>query len=212
MYQYFTKNHLFHPNLHGYRCNRSTQTALLQMYDRWVRAAHGGHLSGVVLLDLSAAFDLVDSELLLQKLKVYGFEDDVLSWVESYLSGRFQAVWIDHSLSDFLSCKVGVPQGSILGPLFFLIFFNDLPYSLNCDADAYADDTSMTTSGKTVEEISSTMTDNCELVSNWMLSNKLKLNAGKTHIMTVGTKTRLDMQASQVSVTMDGIVLQKSVF
>ena len=211
MYQYFTQNHLFHPNLHGYRCNRSTQTALLQMYDRWVRAAHGGHLSGVVLLDLSAAFDLVDSELLLQKLKVYGFEDDVLSWVESYLSGRFQAVWIDHSLSDFLSCKVGVPQGSILGPLFFLIFFNDLPYSLNCDADAYADDTSMTTSGKTVEEISSTMTDNCELVSNWMLSNKLKLNAGKTHIMTVGTKTRLDMQASQVSVTMDGIVLQKSV-
>ena len=114
--------------------------------DRWVRAAAGGQLSGVVLLDLSAAFDLVDSDLLLQKLKVYGFDDDSLLWVESYLADRHQAVWIDHALSDFLPCTVGVPQGSNLGPLFFLIFFNDLPHSLNCEADAYADDTTLTVS------------------------------------------------------------------
>ena len=86
IYNYFTRNHLFHPNLHGYRRNRSTQTALLQMYDRWVRSAHAGQLSGVVLLDLSAAFDLVDPVLLLQKLKVYGFDENVLAWVESYLT------------------------------------------------------------------------------------------------------------------------------
>ena len=70
MYSYFSRNHLFHPNLHGYRSNRSTQTALLQMYDRWVRAAHDSKLSGVVLLDLSAAFDLVDPTLLLKKLEI----------------------------------------------------------------------------------------------------------------------------------------------
>ena len=163
-----------------------------------------------MLLDLSAAFDLVDPELLLQKLKVYGFDDNTLMWVESYLTGRHQAVWIDHALSDFLPCKVGVLQGSNLGPLFFLIFFNDLPHSLNCPADAYADDTTMTVTGKTVEEIGNTMTENCELVSKWMLSNKLKLNADKTHLMTVGTKTRLNMQDSQLVVKMDGLILKES--
>ena len=119
IYDYFSSHQLFHPSLHGYHKHRSTQTALLQMYDRWVRAVSDGQLSGVVLLDLSAAFDLVDPDLLLQKLKVYGFDDDILLWVESYLTDRFQAVWIDHAMSDFLESKVGVPQGSNLGPLFF---------------------------------------------------------------------------------------------
>ena len=86
LYDYFTVNRIFHPNLHGYRKNRSTQTALLQMYDRWVRAASAGQVSGVVLLDLSAAFDLVDPNLLLQKLRAYGVEDDMLCWMESYLT------------------------------------------------------------------------------------------------------------------------------
>ena len=72
---YFTKNKIFHPSLHCYWKHRSTQTALLQMYNQWVQAASDGHLSGVVLLDLSAAFDLVDPGLLLKKLKWYGFED-----------------------------------------------------------------------------------------------------------------------------------------
>ena len=210
IYSYFSRNKLFHPNLHGYRKSRSTQTALLQMYDRWARAASNGKLSGVVLLDLSAAFDLVDPDLLLLKLKAYGFEDDVLLWVKSYLTDRHQAVWIDHVLSDFLECKVGVPQGSNLGPLFFLIFYNDLPYSLNCDIDAYADDSTMTVAGTTVEDIGTQMTENCEIVSNWMLSNKLKLNADKTHLMTVGTSARLQLQDSQVVVEMDGCVLEES--
>ena len=212
VYSYFSSNHIFHPNLHGYRKHRSTQTALLQMYDRWVRSANDGQLSGVVLLDLSAAFDLVDPVLLLQKLKLYGFDEDSLHWVESYLTGRHQAVWIDHALSDILPCKVGVPQGSNLGPLLFLIFFNDLPSSLSsdADADAYADDTSITVTGKDVKEISEKMTENCQLVSTWMAGNKLKLNADKTHLMTVGTIERLRRQQSDVMVYMDGHQLTES--
>ena len=73
LHNYFTNNKLFHPNLHGYRKHRSTQTALLQMYNKWVQAASDGQLRAVVLLDLSATFDLVDHGLRLQKLKAYGF-------------------------------------------------------------------------------------------------------------------------------------------
>ena len=125
IYNYFTNNKILHPNLHGYRRNRSTQTALLELYDRWVQAAVQGQVSGAVLLDLSAAFDLVPPDILLKKLKIYGLQEDFLSWIESYLTNRYQAVWIDHTSSEFLPLEVGVPQGSNLGPLFFLLFVND---------------------------------------------------------------------------------------
>ena len=116
------------------------------MYDRWVRAAHHGQVTGVVLLDLSAAFDLVDHQILVKKLRIYGVDPNFCEWISSYLQGRQQAVWLDHCFSPFLPCDVGVPQGSNLGPLFSLS-------SLDCDADAYAGDTSMTSSGGTVGKI-----------------------------------------------------------
>ena len=210
MYSYFTRNHLLHPNLHGYRSNRSTQTALLQMYDRWVRASHEGKLSGVVLLDLSAAFDLVDPGLLLRKLKIYGFDDHILEWLESYLSQRYQAVWIDNSLSSFLHCPVGVPQGSNLGPLLFLVFYNDLPYTVSCPVDVYADDSTMTVSANTIDEIGTHLTEACNVVSSWMVDNRLKVNPEKTHLLTVGTERRLRQQESQVQVSMDRVQLQES--
>ena len=96
VYSYFNKNKIFHPNLMGYRKNRSTLTAALQMYDRLVRGAADGKISGVVLLDLSAAFDLVCPEILIRKLRIYGIQDDCLDWFYSYLTDRKQAVWIDH--------------------------------------------------------------------------------------------------------------------
>ena len=209
LYDYFTRNQIFHPNLRGYRQNRSTQTALLTMYDRWVKAAAAGQVSGAVLLDLSAAFDLVDPELLISKLRIYGLEEDFICWISSYLSDRYQAVWLDHVLSDFLHCEVGVPQGSILGPLLFLIFFNDLPATLESSVDSYADDTTVTASGKTVQEISSILTRDCSKVSDWMRSNKLKINPDKTHLLTLGTTERLRNLSEKVVVKMDGITLDE---
>ena len=123
LYGYFSKNKLFHPNVMGYRKNRSTLTAVLQMYDRWVRGAADGLVSGIVLLDLSAAFDLVNCSILLKKLELYGLKSDFVQWIKCYMSNRKQAVWVDHILSDWLDVDVGVPQGSILGPLLFVIFF-----------------------------------------------------------------------------------------
>ena len=146
IYDHFNRNSIFHPSLHGYRQYRSTQTALLSMYDRWVRAAADGKVTGVILLDLSAAFDLVDHQILVKKLKIYGLDNDFCTWVQSYLYGRQQAVWINHTFSEFLQNSVGVPQGSILEPLFFLIYFNDLLSTINCSVEVYADDSSITES------------------------------------------------------------------
>ena len=166
-------------------------------------------MSGAVLLDLSAAFDLVDHELLSKKLRIYGLEEDYICWIESYLSQRYQAVWIDRDLSEFLPSEVGVPQGSNLGPLFFLIYFNDLPAALQDPVDSYADDTTITATGKTVHDIGRKLSIDCENVCTWMKSNKLKLNPGKTHLITLGTSQRL-RTSTQIEVYMDGVLLEEN--
>ena len=210
MYRHFHGNKIFHTNLHGYRKYRSTQTALITIYDRWVRSASRGKLSGAVLLDLSAAFDLVDHHLLLQKLKIYGLQKDCLDWLTSYLGGRYQAVWIDHQLSEFLNCDVGVPQGSILGPLLFLLYLNDLPEILESQADSYADDTTLTATGDSIQEVEEKLTrDGCK-VSLWMKSNRLKLNPQKTHLLTIGTQRKLATLPRKLLVQMDGVLLDEN--
>ena len=153
IYGYFSRNKIFSPSLHGYRGGRSTMTALLTMYDRWVKAASRGQVTGVVLVDLSAAFDLVSPEILIQKLRIYGLKEDILAWISSYLTNRAQAVWIDHLLSDLIPNSLGVPQGSNLGPLLFLIFFNDLPYHINESIDCYADDSTLGATGTSIGDI-----------------------------------------------------------
>ena len=207
IYNYFGRNKLLHPDIHGYRQNRSTTTALLTMYNRWVSAASKGQVSGVVLLDLSAAFDLVAPELLIKKLEIYGLEPDFLAWIKSYLSGRYQTVWINHVFSGYQDCNIGVPQGSNLGPLFFMIFLNDLLYALSCDVDNYADDTTLSATGNSVEVIEECLTTNCMKVSSWMQSNLLKLNASKTHILTVGTSQKMLHLPRKITVSMDNVTL-----
>ena len=209
IYSYFERNSLFHPSLHGYRRDRSTMTALLSMYEKWVKAATLGQVSGVVLVDLSAAFDLVMPELLIQKLKIYGLNDDFTSWIISYLTGRFQSVWIDHVYSDYLETNIGVPQGSNLGPLFFLIFFNDLPSFISGDIDCYADDSTLGATAEDANQISQRLSGDCDKLSMWMEGNKFKLNADKTHFMVIGTSARLQI-TEKVKVSMDGVELSES--
>ena len=116
---------------------------------------------------------------------------------------------MDHVFSEFLHCEVGVPQGSNLGPLFFIIFFNDLPYNLESEVDSYADDTTISATGSSVEEIGDKLTADCDKVSNWMRANKLKLNPDKTHILTMGTQQRLNTLPETIEVTMDNVVLEE---
>ena len=115
------------PSHHGFRAKHSTTTGLIQMYDSWIEAVESGQLSVACFLDLSAAFDVVDHPLLLDKLRLYGFSGCALEWISSYLSGRSQAVYIDGFMSAALPLSSGVPQGSILGPLLYVVYTNELP-------------------------------------------------------------------------------------
>ena len=107
---YFEHHKLLHPSHHGFRANHNTTTALLQMYDTWVEAMDKGEATGVCFLDMSAAFDMVNPNVLLQKLHLYGFEPTSVTWIESYLSDRKQTVCIDGTCSSMLPLSVGVPQ------------------------------------------------------------------------------------------------------
>ena len=130
---YLETNKLLHPNHHAYRPEHNTTTALIQMHDEWSKAVDEGKLAGAVLLDMSAAFDVVNHELLLEKLALYGLDSNSIAWVRSYLTGRSQSVIVEGTLSRLLMVNNGVPQGSILGPLFYTLFTNELPEIIHDD-------------------------------------------------------------------------------
>lgn len=131
VYKYFFSNRLITKYQHAYREGHSTCTALTHMIDNWLEEIDANRLVGAVMLDFSAAFDLIDHKILLQKLECYGFTPSSLSWMGSYLSNRKQRVFFIGQYSSTKTIHCGVPQGSCLGPLLYSIFTNDLPFIVN---------------------------------------------------------------------------------
>ena len=219
MIDYMDTNHLLHPNHHGFRAGHST-TGLIQMYDSWVEAIDRDQYTGACFLDLSAAFDIVDHPLLLEKLKLYGFSDTSLQWFSSYLSGRSQTVYIESFLSKTLPVPTGVPQGSILGPLFYIIFTNELPelihehqaqknktFNVKCpecgNLCCYADDSTFSFSSTSIATISAKVTEQYSVISEFMSNNMLKLNGDKTHLMLLATENAWRSKLDDNSITLN---------
>ena len=125
----------------GFRTNHSTDLCLAQLID-FIATGMDKHATAMILVDLQKAFDTLDHGVLLEKMKYFGFRASVIKWFESYLSNRKFLVCIDNVFSEAGTLKYGVPQGSILGPLLFLLYVNDLPHSLSdVGFYLYADDT-----------------------------------------------------------------------
>ena len=147
LYHYLKANSILSKFQSGFRPLHSTVSALIQMCDDWSDSMDKGKLTGVVFLDIRKAFDSVDHSILLEKVQFYGVADRELMWLKSYLTARKQQCLINGCLSSQSNILCGVPQGSILGPLLFLIYINDLPNCLKFTTPClYADDTQIFTS------------------------------------------------------------------
>lgn len=193
LYDYLSKNNLLNKYQSGFRSLHSTVTALLDATNEWYLNIDKGHLNLITFLDLAKAFDTVSHDILLKKLKFYGIYGTTLDWFTSYLSNRKQCCLVEGCISKFQKIQCGVPQGSILGPLLFLLFINDLPTCLQyTNARMYADDTSLSASSKSTTELLTKTKCDLRNVNNWLQANKLNLNVTKTEYMFIGTQFKLD--------------------
>ena len=177
-------------NLQQFREIRNHSTA--HVTNEWLRNVDAGFINGVLFLDLKKAFDTINHTILLSKLECYGIRGLSLLWFQSYFNNRKQICKVNNSLSTFQNVSCGIPQGSNLGPLLFLIYINDLPNSLEMTESAvFADDTSLTATGETPAEIQNKLRREIQNVWTWLSANKLTLNEEKTKYMLIGSTKRL---------------------
>jgi len=195
---YLVHNKLLFELQSGFREKFSTDTCLIHLHDYIRLECDKGHYTGMVLLDLQKAFDTVNHDILVLKLKALGVDEISLQWFRSYLSDRKQIVQINGDFSDPCNVECGVPQGSILGPLLFLVYINDMEAVVNCKLMLYADDSALLVSGKSIPEIEEALSAELKNVQEWLIDNKLSLHLGKTESILFASKRRLSKCGSLV--------------
>ena len=179
----------FNESQYGFRRNRSTELALLDITEFVLNGMENKLTTVGVFLDLSKAFDSVNHDILLKKLNSIGIRGLQYNWFESYLKCRHQYVSIGSNTSAYTPIKCGVPQGSILSPLLFLIFMNDISnVSKIIRTVLFADDTTFLCSGKNIKEVTNTINSKLIKIYDWLASNSLNINYKKTNYMLFGPK------------------------
>ena len=201
-FKYLNDNDLLVNCQSGFRSLHSTLTSLLEASNSWSVNIDNGLINGVIFIDLKKAFDTIDHKILLRKLASYGIDHRALKWFDSYLSDRQQKCVVNGELSGARAVTCGVLQGSLIGPLLFLIYINDLP---NCLSKAlprmYADDTSISIAASSLPELESALNTELTYLHEWLNVNKLSLNIAKTELMLIGSRQRLSATTTGHSLT-----------
>lgn len=181
---YMETNSLFTKCQHGFRNNRSCVTQLLEVLNNFSSMIENKDCIDVIYLDFSKAFDTVPHQRLITKLKSYGIDGNILNWIADFLSNRSQRVRVNQSHSDFKPVTSGIPQGSILGPLLFIIFINDLPEGLSSLCEIFADDTKLFNSHKK----SKIMQQDLLTLTKWSNVWQINFNISKCSVLHIGVK------------------------
>jgi len=194
IYDFFISNNIIPHKQSGFRKQHSTTSVLLNVTNEIISALDRGDSTALVMLDFSKAFDTLDHNLLLAKLKYYGFDETSVSFFRSYLSERKQRVVLEgQAYSNTTYITSGVPQGSVLGPILFLVYVADMFKMLkHCDIQGFADDTQIFHSFKAnaVLEANNKINEDLSLISTFSINNNLKLNPAKCFLMCFSSKNK----------------------
>ena len=179
---FLSKNNILYKHQYGFRPKHSTIHPIIHLLNHCASKSSNidPEMSLAVLCDLSKAFDVIDHGILLKKLSNYGIRGIANNWFRSYLTNRYQFVSIEGARSQMAHIKIGVPQGSILGPLLYLVYVNDIGDSCNGSILSFADDTTLITSHANLLDLYTIANRNINELYMWFCANKLSLNADKT--------------------------------
>ena len=199
---------ILYQHQYGFRRKHSTYMALMVLIDKITKALENGEFIIGVFLDFTKAFDTVNHEILSDKLSHYGIRGPALKWFRSYLGGRSQFVTYNGAKSSKKIIKCGVPQGSILGPLLFLVYINDLSNVCKYMMPLlFADDTNLFKCGKNASKLQDEVNQELNCISEWLKMNKLSLNIKKTHFMIFSNKGAVK---PQIDLYIDGHKITES--
>ena len=192
MVNFIDKNNIFSKYQFGFRKNMNTETALINFVDFVYKGLTAKENVGAIFMDLSRAFDVMDHDILQLKLNHYGFRGNFLSLLMSFIRERKYFVNINGMNSETRTVNIGVPQGSTLGPLLFLLYVNDME---NCSSilhfTLFADDTTLGYSCDNFQNLQNILEQEVQKVTKWLAANKLLLNVNKTHSMLFTNKRNI---------------------
>ena len=192
LYNYLNGNSLLHINQSGFRPKHSCQTSLISLCDSWLSFINKSQVVGSLFLDFRKAFDLVNHSILLQKLSLYLPSSSSVKFIQSFLENRFQFVKLNKNVSSKQVVRTGVPQGSVLGPLLFLIYINDLPLHLSSEltSNLFADDASMHSASDDIADVNIRLQEGLDNVNDWCLKNCMSIHPEKTKSMVTTTRQK----------------------
>ena len=183
--EHLDRHKLINDSQHGFTKGKSCLTNLLSFYGKVYEAADNGNIYDILYLDFSKAFDKVPHQRLLRKVRAHGIEGKILGWIRSWLTDRRQRVVINGSKSDWGQVESGVPQGSVLGPLLFLIYINDLDSGISSDVSKFADDTKI---GRLIRSDSDVIAlqEDLDRLNEWSSKWQMQFNTSKCKVLRVG--------------------------